>query len=115
MRLRQMLSGPAPADAYKFQLIFDGSTRCLTPAPRLLSWPEPMPETELFDPVSTTWSVLPPEPAPTSPDFSPRMGVLLSDGTVLTWSSRHFLEEPIPPFNGPGGLRTAKRLHPPGP
>jgi hypothetical protein len=42
------------------------------------------------------------------------MGVLLSDATILTWSSLNFSEEPIPPFNGPGGLRTVKRLHPAG-
>jgi len=71
----------------------------------------PLPNTEVYDPVSETWSVLPLEPD-AGFDFSPRKGVLLSDSTVLTWSALPFYEDPL--FGGPGGLRSLKVLHPAG-
>jgi hypothetical protein len=71
----------------------------------------PMPVGEYFDPFAQTWFLLPPEPEPTSVDYSPRKGALLSDGSVLTWSSLSFEDEP--PLE-PGGMRTVKRLHPAG-
>jgi hypothetical protein len=67
---------------------------------------QPLPQAEVYDPPSETWSFLPPEPEPTSPDDSPRMGVRLSDGTVLTWSSSGFAET--------SEIRTVKRLFPMG-
>ena len=74
--------------------------------------PQPMPVGEYFDPVSQTWFLLPPEPEPTSGDDSPRMGALLTDGSVLTWYSLPFEDEPS--FGGSGGTLTVKRLHPAG-
>ena len=71
----------------------------------------PMPVGEYFDPASRRWVPLPSEPEPTSLDVSPRMGTLLSDGSVLTWSSLPFEDEP--PL-GSGGMRAVKRLHPAG-
>lgn len=71
----------------------------------------PMPVGEYFDPASRSWVPLPSEPEPTALDVSPRMGTLLSDGSVLTWSSLPFEDEP--PL-GSGGMRTVKRLHPAG-
>ena len=72
---------------------------------------DPMPIGEYFDPAARSWVSLPSEPEPTSLDVSPRKGTLLSDGSVLTWSSLPFQDEP--PL-GPGGIRAAKRLHPEG-
>ena len=59
---------------------------------------QPVPEAEAFDPVSGTWSILPLEPV-AGFDFSPRLGALLTDGTILTWSA---------------DFTDVKRLHPMG-
>jgi hypothetical protein len=55
------------------------------------------------------WKTLPCEPYPTWPDYSPRMGTALTDGSILTWSSVDYTDEPE--FGGSGALRVAKRLH----
>jgi hypothetical protein len=55
------------------------------------------------------WSSLPWEPYPTWPDYFPRMGTALTDGSILTWSSIWFEDEPE--FGGTEeSLRVAKRL-----
>ena len=56
---------------------------------------------EVYDPDTETWSLLPPEPSVTF-DSPLRHGAGLTDGTVLTWSSRE------------DELSTVKRLHPSG-